>query len=97
MTQINLLTELFNLNYYIKFKVYVNMKNVFKVILAMLLLGTLSPYQVKAEVSKVAAEKSSQQQKERLLRGSVTDKEGYPLPGVAITYTFQFVLLKGLS
>ena len=84
MTQINLLTELFNLNYYIKFKVYVNMKNVFKVILAMLLLGTLSPYQVKAEVSKVAAEKSSQQQKERLLRGSVTDKEGYPLPGVAI-------------
>lgn len=60
------------------------MKNVFKVILAMLLLGIISPCQVKAEVSKVAAEKSSQQQKERLLRGSVTDKEGYPLPGVAV-------------
>ena len=60
------------------------MKNVFKVLLAMLLLGMVTPYQVRAEISKVAAENSSQQQKERLLRGLVTDKDGLPLPGVAV-------------
>ena len=37
------------------------MKNVFKVLLAMLLLGMVTPYQVRAEISKVAAENSSQQ------------------------------------
>lgn len=60
------------------------MKNVFKVLLAMLLLGMVTPYQVRAEISKAAAENSSQQQKERLLRGLVTDKDGLPLPGVAV-------------
>ena len=60
------------------------MKNVFKVLLAMLLLGMVTPYQVRAEISKVAAENSSQQQKERLLRGLVTDKDGLPLPGVTV-------------
>ena len=60
------------------------MKNVFKVLLAMLLLGMVTPYQVRAEISKAAAENSSQQQKERLLRGLVTDKDGFPLPGVAV-------------
>ena len=60
------------------------MKNVFKVLLAMLLLGMVTPYQVRAEISKAAVENSSQQQKERLLRGLVTDKDGLPLPGVAV-------------
>lgn len=60
------------------------MKNVFKVLLAMLLLGMVTPYQVRAEISKAAAENSSQQQKERLLRGLVTDKDGLPLPGVTV-------------
>lgn len=56
-------------------------------LLSLILVGE-SRLSLQADTLGNAVEKtkiqSSQQQKERLLRGTVTDKTGQPLPGVAV-------------
>ena len=57
-----------------------------KHLLAMLLLGILFPMTVKAESNTVvnSVDQTPKQGKELLLRGHVSDKDGQPLPGVAV-------------
>ena len=57
-----------------------------KHLLVVLLMGIIGTYQVRAEGNAVenAEVQSPKQQKERLVRGVVSDKEGLPLPGATV-------------